>query len=62
MCFERHKDGLVRLGMGRPSSFDGVVCRDEEVGKAGNEEGSKKGVKPRHALGSGGWETQPFLI
>lgn len=38
---------MIRLGMGRLNELDGAICGKEEVSNASNEEGRKRGLKPR---------------
>lgn len=64
MCFKGHKAGVIQLGMGRLSELDGPKCSKEEVGNASDDEGRKRGLKPRYAAGVGEGEggIELFLV
>ena len=62
MRFERHKSGLIRFDMGWPSGLHVEIRRSQEVGDSRNDEGSKKGMKSRCALGCGGCGVRLFPV
>ena len=62
MRFERHKSGLIRCDIGWLSGLHVEVSRSQEVGDSSNDEGGKKGMKSRCALGCGGCEVRLFAV